>query len=80
MSRPVDALAGFPARASARRRALWATAALTNKVVVFDQNLAPVPSLTITDGLNQPISLAIGKTGVIYLGSIGTTPHITTLR
>ncbi len=56
---------------------LYVASQLSNKVVVFDKNFVPQPQLTITAGLDQPISLAIDKTGVIYVGNIGVNARIT---
>ncbi len=63
---------------------LYVANQLSNKVVVFDKNFAPQPQLTITAGLDQPISLAIdptsidfGAPGVLYIGNIGKTARIT---
>jgi DNA-binding beta-propeller fold protein YncE len=55
----------------------------SNKVLVFDKNFAPQPQLTITAGLDQPISLALdtpgifGGPGILYVGNIGNTARIT---
>ncbi len=63
---------------------LYVANQLSNKVIVFDKNFAQQTNLTITAGLDQPISLAIdpagvlGAGGVLYVGNIGVRARITT--
>ena len=63
---------------------LYVANQLSSKVLVFDKNFAAQPQLTITAGLNQPISLAIdpapvfAQKGTLYVGNIGGAARITT--
>ncbi|MGO9674622.1 MAG: hypothetical protein ACLPSF_10740 [Methylocella sp.] len=63
---------------------LYVANQFSSKVLVFDKNFAPQPQLTITAGLNQPISLAIdpapvfAQKGTLYVGNIGGAARITT--